>query len=185
MNCIQSVLHFRHHERDILQKALKCPQIQALFDEANKVSSTDASPFIWQVRVVKQNEDAKIDWSARKITLNKNLTDQKALSVLALQLIFIVNKPLFDAVDEKATEKKISCELYIKEVSEIEHLCFQRHHFLMSSSVTEMGWNKSLDKFINIRSEFEEHWKETYRAPRTEMHRARYHALFTPGEWRN
>ncbi len=152
----------------IFQKALSCPRITELYNEARlaKYDEMGKDDFCWVLDLRSSDNDfstfkkAFCNPSRRSIVIDSRLSDDEILALFVFELTNAASSKEIYQIHRAAFEGKISREDFACSLERLEHEGTLKHSSIMNHAVAEMGWDRSLKDYYdeNPLEDFDEYW---------------------------
>lgn len=145
---------FKVRGTKLLEKALRNRDIKALYDQASDTPSEGNKLGPWKITFERDREFlASCNAIDRKIIIDANCSDDKALDCFVFELINAIVTKKYFKFEEKARKGQIECETYVLKVERQEFKNAILHSKIMRNAIQEMGWSNSLDNYGNYHEE--------------------------------
>jgi hypothetical protein len=156
----------------IFQKAMSCPEVKALYDQAKKEAN-------WQFRFEKPPHEhwGECDGVKKIITVDPGLNDDSALSVLIFELTNAGNQKPFAKATIDAQYGKLDRDGFAKTYESIEHQGALLHHKIVSAAVQKLGWSPDVDAYKKLEPDFEKHWPKIQHSSHANAYRRFWDAI--------
>lgn len=107
----------------------------------------------------------------RKIFIDEGVSIGQSLVACVFELTNAVHTPRFEQLNKMATAQDLDCEENVKETERVEFEGTLIHRRIFEVATEVLGWDKSLNYYADMTTDFEQHYLVTKTTPHADAYR--------------